>query len=98
MTARVIRSLAKTADRLASTAAYTAASVSVRACGGAGPAVRQEAIYLAVTAFGRPLRSVARVAGISAPGALKAVRAVEDRREDPRFDRALDELELELMG
>lgn len=98
MTARVIRSLARNADRLASTAAYAAASVTVRACGVEGPAARQEAIYLTHVVFKRPLRSVARVAGISAPGALKALRAVEDRREDPGFDRALDELELELMG
>lgn len=62
-----------------------------------GPVIaRQEAIYLATTVFGRPVRAIARVAGISAPAVLKACRAVEDRR-DGDYDRHLDELELELL-
>lgn len=58
---------------------------------------RQEALYLAHAVFNRPVRSVARAAGLSAPAVLKAVRAVEDRRDDHTIDRRLDELELELM-
>ena len=58
---------------------------------------KQEALYLTVTHFGRPVRSVARAAGLSAPAVLKAVRAVEDRRDEGGMDRILDELELELM-
>ncbi len=58
---------------------------------------KQEALYLATTVFGRSMRSVARAAGMSPPAVLKAVRAVEDRREEGAVDRSLDELELELM-
>lgn len=58
---------------------------------------RQEALYLATTVFGRSVRGVARAAGLSAPAVLKAVRAVEDRRDEGTIDRRLDELELELM-
>jgi hypothetical protein len=59
---------------------------------------RHEAIYLAVTVFGRSHKSIARAAGISPPAVRKALTAIEDRRDEPRFDRELDELELQLMG
>ncbi len=61
-------------------------------------AARHEAIYLAVTVFGRPYRSVARVAGLSHAAVNKAVGKVEDLRDDPRYERELDDMELALMG
>lgn len=59
---------------------------------------RREMFYLAITLFNRPQRSVARVAGISQPAIKKGIGAIEIRRDDPRYDRRLDELELALMG
>ncbi len=59
---------------------------------------RREAIYLAVTVFGRPHKSVARALGVTPKAVRKALTAIEERREDGRYDRALDDLELELMG
>jgi hypothetical protein len=61
-------------------------------------AARHEAIYIAVVILGRGHRSVARVAGVSHTAVNKAVAAVEDRRDDPRFDRSLDQIQLQLMG
>lgn len=61
-------------------------------------AARQEALYLAHMVFGRPQRSLARVAGISHKALQKALAVVEDRRSDPMVDRMLDEAELQLMG
>ncbi len=59
---------------------------------------RRTAIYLAVVVFDRPMRSVARVAGYTGSGALKAIRAIEDRRDDEQFDQTLEKLTLELAA
>jgi chromosomal replication initiation ATPase DnaA len=59
---------------------------------------RHEAIYLAVTVCGARLRAVADAAGIRAPTVHAIVRGVEDGREDPTYDRHLDELELECLA
>lgn len=59
---------------------------------------RHVAIYLAVCRFGLSLRAAGASIGMSGEGVRKAIAAVEERREDPRYDRRLDELELELMG
>lgn len=64
------------------------------------PAVeaKQIALYLAVTCFGEQLRPVSRAAGIAASTALRAVRAIEDRRDAPAFDRQVGAFEAALMG
>lgn len=59
---------------------------------------RREAFYLAHITYGAPMRSLARAAGVSHAAVRKALEAVEWRRTDPAFDRALDEAELQLMG
>ncbi|MGL4396632.1 MAG: hypothetical protein ACRCS9_08850 [Hyphomicrobium sp.] len=59
---------------------------------------RCAAIYMTVTALQRSQKAVARVAGVSQPMVHKMVRTVEEVREDPHHDRALDEIELHLMG
>jgi hypothetical protein len=61
-------------------------------------ACRHEAIYLAVTVFGRPHRSLARVAGVSHAAINKAVRTVEEGREDEDYDSDLASIEQQLMG
>jgi hypothetical protein len=61
-------------------------------------AARREAIYLAVTACGRGGRAVARAAGVDPKAVRKALAAVEDKRDDPAFDRALERATVALMG
>lgn len=61
-------------------------------------AARREAIYLAVTVYGRGTKSIARVSGLTPPAIRKALAAIEDKRDDPIFDRALDQAEVALMG
>jgi hypothetical protein len=58
----------------------------------------REALYLTVVHFERSQRSLSRVLGISQVAVLKAISAVEKNRDDPDYDRRLDELELMLMG
>lgn len=72
----------------------TAESQALRAVA----AARREALYLAVTVFGRGTRSIARVAGVSHKAVSQALTEIEEQRSDRRFDRALDEAELDLMG
>jgi len=60
--------------------------------------LRRQALYIAVTHFNRPARSVARAAGLSHEAVRKACRLVEQRREDASFERRMDELEIECMG
>lgn len=62
------------------------------------PRLRGEALYLAITFFDRPQRSVSRVVGISQPAVNKGIAKVEAWRDDPAYDRRLDELEIALMG
>lgn len=57
---------------------------------------RHAAIYLAVTAFGRPIRAVSRVAGLPHQVTGRIVRRIEDARDDPRVDQFLTALEGEL--
>jgi hypothetical protein len=58
---------------------------------------RHEALYLTIMHFGRSQRSVSRATGLTQPAVLKAISAVEERREAARYDRRLDEIELSLM-
>jgi thiamine monophosphate synthase len=59
---------------------------------------RDTAIYLTTVHFGHGVRATARAAGLAPKNALMALRRVEERRDCPEQDRALDELELTLMG
>lgn len=59
---------------------------------------RSEALYMTVVRLGRSQRSASRALGLSQPAVHKSVTCIEERREDPQFDRMLDEFELELMG
>jgi hypothetical protein len=59
---------------------------------------RHEAIYLAVTVFGAGVRAVANAGRVSHEAVRLAVRGIEDQREDPVYDRHLDELELECLA
>jgi hypothetical protein len=59
---------------------------------------RRAAVYLAATAGNLGTRLTARVSGLSPPGVLYAVRAIEDRRDNPQFDARLSRLEQELMA
>jgi hypothetical protein len=59
---------------------------------------RREAIYLASVALGCGARAVARVAEVGHQSVLRAVTAIEEARTNPRYDRALDEAELQILG
>ncbi len=59
---------------------------------------RRAALYLAVVAWDRSMRSVARAAGLTAEGVRKALAAVEDLRDDGEFDAVITQLERELVG
>lgn len=100
------------ADRLASAAALEVAlnavarreglPITALKAGAPRPrriaALRHQALYIAVTHFGRPQRSVARAAGLSHEAVAKACRQIEELREDQAFERMMDELELDCMA
>jgi len=50
------------------------------------PRAGDAALYLAHTREGASLRALARVSGLHASSVLRAVRRIEDRRDDPLFD------------
>lgn len=54
---------------------------------------RHVAMYLAHTTFGVRLRDVAATMGVRPPSALKAIRRIEDMRDDPIFDALLESME-----
>ena len=58
---------------------------------------RPAALYLLVTGGNVPGALAARVYGCSKQYVSKALREVEDRREDPAFDAALSALERRLF-
>lgn len=57
---------------------------------------RRVSLYLGSIVFNRSVRSLAKAANLSAMGVCKALRAVEDMRDDPQLDAVLDDLEREL--
>ncbi len=59
---------------------------------------RQVAMYLAHVVFGLRLREVGQMFERDRTTVAHACGLVEDRRDDPRFDRALDLLELILIA
>jgi hypothetical protein len=61
-------------------------------------ACRDERIYLTVVACGSPVRAVARVSGLSHTAVRKVLLRVEERREDPAFDRRLGAIEMEIAA
>ncbi|MGI2031957.1 hypothetical protein ACRQ1B_06145 [Rhizobium panacihumi] len=60
--------------------------------------MRSIEIYLLVTACGVNSTSAAEVCGCSKQNVSKLVGAVETRREDRNYDKALAELERAIMG
>ena len=62
-----------------------------------GEAAKPAALYLLVTGGNVPGALAARVYGCSKQYVSKALREVEDRREDPAFDAALAALERRLF-
>jgi chromosomal replication initiation ATPase DnaA len=64
-----------------------------RRCAAPIARARQVAMYLAYTRLGLPFRDVGRRFGRDRTTVSHACRAVEDRREDGRFDRVMDGLE-----
>jgi hypothetical protein len=59
---------------------------------------RHEALYLAATVFGAGPRALADAAAVRHSTLIAAVRQTEERRDDPVYDRHLDELELECLA
>lgn len=59
---------------------------------------RHRALYLLVTAHGLPMVRAAAAAGISKQAVSKALRAVEDSRDDDATDHALDRLATLMTG
>lgn len=59
---------------------------------------RQVAMYLAHVTCGLTLTEVGRLFGRDRTTAAHACRLVEDRRDDPNFDKSLDCLELALRA
>jgi hypothetical protein len=59
---------------------------------------RSRALYLTVTAFDIPARALAGVAELSESAVRYALRRIEDARDDPDTDRALDELQSRVMA
>ncbi|OCC01818.1 hypothetical protein BA190_26770 [Labrys sp. WJW] len=60
--------------------------------------VRQAAIYLAHTMVGIPQRAIARTVGLTEAAVCLACRSVEQRRDDPNFDRLLDQAAHDVTG
>lgn len=73
-------------------AAPEQAPLSERKAWAAAMKVRRQAIYLTITLLDVPQADMARALGISRPAVTRLVREVEDQRDDPALDRALDEL------
>lgn len=60
--------------------------------------LRQAAIYLTNTAIVVKQRRLAAVLGLEPAAICLGLKSVEDRRDDPAFDRLLDRLAGEVMG
>ena len=60
---------------------------------GGGLRAEDAAVYLAHVACGQPLRRIAAASGRHPSTILRAVRRVEQRRDDPLFDDLLSEIE-----
>jgi hypothetical protein len=56
------------------------------------------AFYLLVTACNISSATVAEAYGCTRQNISKALRGVEDRRDDPAFGAAIDKLEAQIMG
>jgi hypothetical protein len=76
--------------------AYRALTVAAETTIGEG--APQAALYLLVTGANVPGALAARVYGSSKQYVSKALRQVEDRREDPKFDQAMAALEQRLFN
>lgn len=63
----------------------------------ARPLAHAEAVYLAVSVLGAPIKAVARVTGSTPRSVRRALERVDCHRDAPAYDRALDEIELTLL-
>lgn len=59
---------------------------------------RRRALYLAVTEANIPMTLAGELAGITKQGVSKALREVEDSRDDPAVDRLLDRIAAAVRG
>lgn len=71
---------------------------AVKAGGIEGRQMVSVTFYLTVTICNVPGAVVARAAGCTRQNVAKCLRHVEDRREDPVFDRAMADLERTIGG
>jgi transcriptional regulator with XRE-family HTH domain/DNA-binding XRE family transcriptional regulator len=60
--------------------------------------VRRLACYLLNVGIGFTQADTARAAGLTKQGVCEAVRAIEDRREDPAFEALVEKLTTAIMG
>lgn len=60
--------------------------------------LRQRALYLTIICLDVPLSRAAQAAGVSKQAVSKALRRIEDQRDDKDFDRLLTRLESWLTG
>lgn len=71
---------------------------AVKAGGIEGRQMISVTFYLTVTMCNVPGAVVARAAGCSRQNVAKCLRHVEERREDPAFDKAMEQLERTIGG
>lgn len=59
---------------------------------------RQTAIYLTHAVGGVPQRAIARAIGLTEAAVCKAIQSIEDRRDDPKLDRMIDQAAKAVAG
>lgn len=74
--------------------AGTTADATWRACAHA----RQTAVYLCNVAGGISQRAIARAVGLTEAAVCLSIQSIEDRREDPAFDRFVDQAAKAVTG
>lgn len=79
-------------------ACYLAAFAAAYAVFGDRPDLRRIALYLSVTGLELQQQEAAAVAGVTRAAVCLALQAIEDRRDDPAFERAIAHCEAVLLG
>lgn len=59
---------------------------------------RQTAVYLTHVFGGVPQRAIARAIGLTEAAVCKAIQSIEDRRDDPKLDRMIDQAAKAVAG